>query len=129
MADDGGNGDEVVVDPKAIDAAATTFQGFGDDLLASINGLAAGTLVAGDFPAAETLTTLVDERTTQLITNVTNLGNAFISISTNLIEIAKEYRETEDKNQGEANRIDDIVFDVNDNLDEPAPEPAADPAA
>jgi hypothetical protein len=118
------DGGEVVVDPKAIDAAAESFKGWGDDLLASLTGLATGAIQPGLFPAATDLLTLVDTRTTSLITNVTNLGNAFIEISTKLTDIAKEYRDTEDKNEGEANRIDGVILGVNDKFDDPAPEPA-----
>jgi len=124
MAAENGNNDEVIVDPKAIDAAAEQFQDWGDDLIKSLDGLTTGTLVPGTFPAANDLKTLVDERITTLTTNVTNLGNALLEISKGLHDIATDYRDTEDKNQGEAERIDPVIIRVNDKFDDPAPEPA-----
>ena len=127
MADTNKDGiEDVTVDTTALRTAATNFLDLSDNLTPYTTPLKNATIAAGSFPDAALIVKAIQDAvglgtTTggtggNLLTNVDNLGKALKEISENLVKVASEYEKTEDDNEGEAKRLDDMIKDINSTL-------------
>ena len=122
--EDGGK--KVTDDTKALRTAAARFDEISDDLTPYVTPLKIATLATGSFPDATLIKSAIENglgvakntstQAVNLLSNAEKMSAVLKEISTNLIKIATAYEQAKDDTDGEVNRLDSLIKDINTTL-------------